>query len=108
RKDEFLYKKDIRAKSDRKELHGSGCPCCSKFYELAGPIKSVENPPDLTNRPKNTSNNNPDNAMDTDSHSFMNPETEMTPDEHKQRISRHKSVKKNENHSSEFWSIDFP
>lgn len=27
----------VRRKDDRKMLHADGCPCCSKFYSMAGP-----------------------------------------------------------------------
>lgn len=40
----FPYCEVVRGKAARKALHASDCPCCSKFYELAGPGVSTSSP----------------------------------------------------------------
>lgn len=41
---EHAYHEVVRGKAARKRLHATDCPCCSKFYEMAGDAPTAQMP----------------------------------------------------------------
>ncbi|PVZ96779.1 hypothetical protein BB558_007293 [Smittium angustum] len=99
---EIKYVEVVRDKQKRKSMHGVGCPCCNKFYELAGPLKQVENIPKLMRNKKHVEDKK---EYSTDESSVL--ESPTTSSSKAIRIGHKKGNKNDQVHFSDSGESDF-
>ncbi|BFZ61001.1 Peroxisomal membrane protein pex16 [Saitoella coloradoensis] len=92
----FAYAEVERSREARKRLHGSGCPCCTSFYELAG-MQPLPTHAPRWRSPSPQAAPNPE---------FMSKEEVVLA--HMKEVSRHRAAMPKAKSPPGFWESDFP
>ncbi|KAI8829838.1 DNA repair protein endonuclease SAE2/CtIP C-terminus-domain-containing protein [Chytriomyces cf. hyalinus JEL632] len=77
----FQYQEVVRGKAERRQLHGTSCPCCNDFFDAVGDVPPIRE--------------------------LGQPEVEVK-NSHLNNVSRHRSKWQVPNTPDGFWDVGFP